>query len=181
LAEGFTSATLDRALTCYGVLISPKESIVTNSAPAAVLQSSRRHGRLVCPAALLCEKSSHFRPRLVSEAVLAILAGDGVGGGLPCAKHTSKKSLTTGRHASCTRFDGGEESMSFHVVRHEHPNIFVVNRQTYETYRFTIGDGVALAHVGLPSDLAEARRTAIAFLTQRERENPPDGAPPTRA
>jgi len=27
--------------------------------------------------------------------------------------------------------------MSFQVVRHEHPNIFVVNRQTYETYRFT--------------------------------------------
>jgi hypothetical protein len=25
-----------------------------------------------------------------------------------------------------------EESMSFQVVRHEHPNIFVVNRQTYE-------------------------------------------------
>jgi hypothetical protein len=30
--------------------------------------------------------------------------------------------------------------MSFQVVRHEHPNIFVVNRQTYETYRFTVGD-----------------------------------------
>ena len=62
--------------------------------------------------------------------------------------------------------------MSFHVVRHEHPTIFVVNRQTYETYRFTIGDDVALAHVGPPSDLAEARRTAIAFLAQRERETP---------
>jgi len=42
--------------------------------------------------------------------------------------------------------------MSFHVVRHEHPTIFVVNRQTYETYRFTIGDDVALAHVAPPSD-----------------------------
>jgi hypothetical protein len=52
--------------------------------------------------------------------------------------------------------------MSFHVVRHEHPTIFVVNRQTYETYRFTIGDDVALARVGPPSDLGEARRTAIA-------------------
>ena len=72
--------------------------------------------------------------------------------------------------------------MSFHVVRHEHPTIFVVNRQTYETYRFTIGDDVALAHVGLPSDLVEARRTAIAFLAQRERENPPGGvAAETRA
>jgi hypothetical protein len=47
--------------------------------------------------------------------------------------------------------------MSFHVVRHEHPTIFVVNRQTYETYRFTIGADVALARVGPPSDLAEAR------------------------
>jgi len=62
--------------------------------------------------------------------------------------------------------------MSFHVVRHEHPTIFVVNRQTYETYRFTIGDDV-VAHVGPSSDLAEARRTAIAFLAQRERESAP--------
>jgi hypothetical protein len=43
--------------------------------------------------------------------------------------------------------------MSFHVVRHEHPIIFVVNRQTYETYRFTVGD-VALAHGGPPSDFS---------------------------
>jgi hypothetical protein len=71
--------------------------------------------------------------------------------------------------------------MSFHVVRHEHPTIFVVNRQTYETYRFTIGDDVALGHVGLPSDLVEARRTAIEFLAQRERENPPGGVAATRA
>jgi hypothetical protein len=82
----------------------------------------------------------------------------------------SKKSLTTGRHASRARFDAGEGSMSFHVVRHEHPTIFVVNRQTYETYRFSIGDDVAFAHVDPPSDLAEARRTAMAFLAQRERE-----------
>jgi hypothetical protein len=60
--------------------------------------------------------------------------------------------------------------MSFHVVRHEHPTIFVVNRQTYETYRFTIGDDVALARVGPGSGLADERRTAIAFLAQRERE-----------
>ena len=60
--------------------------------------------------------------------------------------------------------------MSFYVVRHEHPTIFVVNRQTHETYRFTIGDDdVALAPVGPPSDLAEARRTAIAFLAQGKR------------
>src|SRR6185437_2726017 len=66
-----------------------------------------------------------------------------------------------------------EGSMSFHVVRHEPPTILVMTRQTYETYRFTIGDDVALAHVGPPSDLAKARRTAIAFLAQRDRENPP--------
>jgi hypothetical protein len=68
--------------------------------------------------------------------------------------------------------------MSFHVVRQEHHAIFVVNRQTYETYRFTIGDDVALAHVDPPSDLAEARRTAIAFLAQRERETRRAACPP---
>ena len=57
--------------------------------------------------------------------------------------------------------------MSFQVVRHEHPNIFVVNRQTYETYRFTVGDDVMLSFDG-PSDLGEARRTAIAFLAQTQ-------------
>ena len=92
--------------------------------------------------------------------------------GEPCMM-ASKYSLTTGRHASCARFDAGEGSKSFHVVRHEHPTIFVVNRQTHETYRFTIGDDVARVGVGPPSDLGEARRTAIAFLAQRERESPP--------
>jgi len=61
-----------------------------------------------------------------------------------------------------------EESMSFQVVRHEHPNIFVVNRQTYETYRFTVGDNVMLSLDGAPSDLSKARRTAIAFLAQNQ-------------
>jgi hypothetical protein len=63
--------------------------------------------------------------------------------------------------------------MSFRVVRHEHPNIFVVNRQTYETYRFTVGDDGALAHDGPPSDLGEARRTAMAFLAQSQKESAP--------
>jgi hypothetical protein len=63
--------------------------------------------------------------------------------------------------------------MSFHVVRHEHPYIFVVNRQTYETYRFTVGHDGALAHDGPPSDLGEARRTAMAFLAQSQKENTP--------
>ena len=67
----------------------------------------------------------------------------------------------------------GEGNMSFQVVRHEHPNIFVVNRQTYETYRFIVGDDGALAHDGLPSDLGEARRTAIAFLARSEKESAP--------
>jgi hypothetical protein len=67
----------------------------------------------------------------------------------------------------------GEGSMSFQVVRHEHPNIFVVNRQTYETYWFTVGDDGILGHDGLRSDLGEARRTAIAFLAQREIESGP--------
>jgi hypothetical protein len=58
--------------------------------------------------------------------------------------------------------------MSFQVVRHEHPNIFVVNRQTYETYRFTVDDNVVPAFYGAPSDLTEARRTAAAFLAQNK-------------
>jgi hypothetical protein len=65
----------------------------------------------------------------------------------------------------------GEESMSFQVVRHAHPDIFVVNRQTYETYRFTVGDDGALAHDGPPSELGEARRTALAFLAQSKKES----------
>ena len=60
--------------------------------------------------------------------------------------------------------------MSFHVVRHERANIFVLNRQTYETYRFTVGEDGALAHDEPRSDLGEARRTAIAFLTRSEKE-----------
>ena len=67
-------------------------------------------------------------------------------------------------HASLAR----EESMSFQVVRHEHPNIFVVNRQTYETYRFTVDDNVVPALEGAPRDLTEARRTAAAFLAQNK-------------
>ena len=71
--------------------------------------------------------------------------------------------------------------MSFHVVRHEHLTIFVVNRQTYETYRFTIDDHVGLTLGGPQSDLTEARQTALAFLARREKENAPTGVPPARA
>jgi hypothetical protein len=59
--------------------------------------------------------------------------------------------------------------MSFEVVRHEHPNILVVNRQTYETYRFTVGDDGALAQGPPRSDLREAHRAAMAFLAQSEK------------
>ena len=57
------------------------------------------------------------------------------------------------------------------VVRHEHHNIFVVNTQTYETYRFTVGE--MLSFDGVPSDLSEARRTAIAFLAQSQTKSIP--------
>ena len=63
--------------------------------------------------------------------------------------------------------------MSFEVVRHAHPNILVVNRQTYETYRFTVGDDGGLVHDGLRSDLGEALRTAIAFLARSGKERAP--------
>lgn len=64
----------------------------------------------------------------------------------------------------------GEGSMSFQVLRHEHPLIFVVKRQTYETYRFSVGDDGALTHDGSPSDIGEARRTALAFLMRSQSE-----------
>src|SRR5262245_55625332 len=66
-----------------------------------------------------------------------------------------------------------EESMSFQVVRHEHPDIFVLNRQTYETYRFIVGDNVMLSLDRAPSDLSKARRTAIAFLAQSQTKSIP--------
>jgi hypothetical protein len=70
--------------------------------------------------------------------------------------------------------------MSFQVVRHEHHNIFVVNRQTYETYRFTIDDdGTLTQQGGSPSDLGEARRAAVAFLAQSRKEKTPRSREPT--
>jgi hypothetical protein len=63
--------------------------------------------------------------------------------------------------------------MSFEVVCHEHPDIFVVNRQTYETYRFTVGEDGALAHAEPRSDLGEARRIAIAFLARSQTAHAP--------
>jgi hypothetical protein len=63
--------------------------------------------------------------------------------------------------------------MSFQVVRQEHPYIFVVNRQTYETYRFTVDGDIAVVPVEPASDLGTARRTALAFLAEREKESVP--------
>ena len=73
--------------------------------------------------------------------------------------------FTAGAQPPCTLV-GGKGTMRFEVVRHEHPNILVMNRQTYETYRFTVGDDGSLAQDGPRSDLYEARRTAVAFLTR---------------
>ncbi len=63
--------------------------------------------------------------------------------------------------------------MSFQVVRHEHRHIFVVNRQTYETYRFTVGEDGVLAHDESRSDFGEAPRAAVAFLPQDQKETAP--------
>ena len=56
--------------------------------------------------------------------------------------------------------------MRFEVVRYEAPYIFVIDRQTFETYRFDVNADDMLVHDGLRRDLGEARRTALAFLTQ---------------
>ena len=112
---------------------------------------------------------SHFRLCGVPDAALAIAAW--VVLVRPGNRGTKrlKKSLTAGGHASRAPLDAREGTMSFHVVRRERANIYVLNRQTYETYRFTIGDDVPVAHVGQPSDLSKARRAAIAFLAQSEK------------
>jgi hypothetical protein len=69
--------------------------------------------------------------------------------------------------------------MSFQVIRHKHRNIFMVNRQTYETYRFTIDDDGGLTQQrGSPSDLGEARRAAVAFLAQSWKETTPRSRTP---
>jgi hypothetical protein len=70
--------------------------------------------------------------------------------------------------------------MSFQVIWHEHRSIFVVDRQTYETYRFTIGaDGTLTRQGGSPSYLGEARRAAVAFLAQSRKEKTPRSREPT--
>ena len=44
------------------------------------------------------------------------------------------------------------------------PRFLLLNRRTYETYRFTVGDDLAVGRGDSQLDLAEARRTAVAFL-----------------
>ena len=73
-------------------------------------------------------------------------------------------------HASPHEFWLGGSDMSFQVVRHEHPNILVVNRQTYETYRLTVGEDGLLVQDGAGSDLREAHRAAMAFMARSEKE-----------
>src|SRR5260221_9043297 len=94
----------------------------------------------------------------------------GAARGREAAQKASIRNRLLQAHASVNALvhalSGGKGIMSFEVVRHEHPNILVVNRQTYETYRFTVGDDGALAQDGPRSDLREARRTAIAFLAR---------------
>ncbi len=73
-------------------------------------------------------------------------------------------------HASPHEFWLGGSDISFQVVRHEHPNILVVNRQTYETYRLTVGEDGLLVQNGAGSDLREAHRAAMAFMARGEKE-----------
>jgi hypothetical protein len=68
------------------------------------------------------------------------------------------------------RVGWGEWDMSFQVVRHEHPNILVVNTQTYETYRVTVGEDGPLVQDGARSDLREAYRAAMAFMARSAAE-----------
>jgi hypothetical protein len=62
-----------------------------------------------------------------------------------------------------------EGKMRFEVVRYESPHIFVIDRQTFETYRFAVDADDMLVHDGLRRELGEARRTALAFLAQNHR------------
>jgi len=98
--------------------------------------------------------------------------------------------MKTVESSQCSNRSSGAEKASREDNRKQDPTptcaqsgvkIEHCSRCPYETYRFTIGDEVGLAHAGPPSDLAEARRAAIAFLAQREREYPPGGVSPTRA
>jgi hypothetical protein len=52
------------------------------------------------------------------------------------------------------------------VTRYEHPLLLVTRRQTGESYRFVIGQNGALAS-DANFDCAEARSTALKFLSQR--------------
>src|SRR3954453_14823876 len=108
--------------------------------PPALRLGLRRLGTPCCPS---LRKMFLFPPSSGPGRGAGCSCTGGAGRvGEPCMM-ASKYSLTTGRDASRARFEPGGGRMSVHVGRHDHPPILVVNRQTYETYRFTIGDDVA--------------------------------------
>jgi hypothetical protein len=55
----------------------------------------------------------------------------------------------------------------FEVARYVHPDIFVTNRGTGETFKFQVGSDGVLADQGIHFDYGDARRAAIAYLTRR--------------
>jgi hypothetical protein len=132
---------------------------------AAVLRAEVRHPILMGSIVL---QTQHFANLVNRAGTCCICVTTSMGVSVMFEDLPWEGTCTT-LHESLAR----EESMSFQVVRHEHPNIFVVNRQTYETYRFTVGDHVMLSFDGAPSDLSKARRTAIAFLAQSETKSIP--------
>jgi hypothetical protein len=90
---------------------------VQNSATALrePLALQLRHGRFGTSCCPSLRKIFSFPPSSVPEEVLAIPCTGGAGRVGEVHEMASKKSLTTGRHASRARFDAGEGSMSFHV------------------------------------------------------------------
>ena len=128
-------------------------------------------GALACFFAKNLLISAFIEPRKRRLSLLYSQCCPGVGS---CIKTSIKEIISTPVATIPVRVAmQGRGTMSFEVVSHEHPNIFVVNRQTYETYRFTVGEDGALAHDEPRSDLGEARRTAIAFLARSGKKRAP--------
>jgi hypothetical protein len=55
----------------------------------------------------------------------------------------------------------------FEVARYVHPDIFVTNRGTGETFKFQVGSDGAITDQGIHFDHGDARRAAIAYLARR--------------
>ena len=122
-------------------------------------------GTLVCNNFLI---SALVEPRKRREVLLYSSAARGWG--KPGKQQRSTRIQSRRSTPPRTSFGWGGSDMSFQVVRHEHPNILVVNRQTYETYRLTVGEDGLLVQDGAGSDLREARRAAMAFIARSEKE-----------